>query len=489
MKQGTIVVIIGFMMVFLPGLPLFGQALGDVDSDTDIDIIDALLIAQYYVNLNPGNFNASVADANGSGGIDIIDALLVAQYYVGLITEFPGQTQTPTPTSPPTPAPTAPPSGGNLVSNGDFETGDLSPWGTLNDAQIADWKSSSGSCSAAVGTAPASIEQTIDVEPNTIYELRGYIMVDTAGDVVHLGVKDYGGNEISRQSTQSAFEYKNLQFTTNDYSTTAVIYVYKSSGSSWGYGDDISVVRVGPAGSGPQPPALPGTWQLVFQDEFEGPQLDTSKWSYNYPWGNTHNHRAYTDPANVLVENGLLRLKAEDRRHPDAPDGIQRDDFGWLSLDYTTGVVTTSGKYHFDHGYMEARLKVPPTKGFWPAFWTLGDGWPPEIDVMEFLSSTQTRFYTNYHWGEPEYGSHFVEHNGVDLTTDFHVFAVEWDSSHMTWYFDGSEIANFNDSKCSQAVNQYILLNLGVGGWEDDPDSSTSWPGWYECDWVRVWQK
>jgi hypothetical protein len=62
---------------------------GDVNGSGTIDIVDALLVAQYYVGLNPSNFNSTVADVNCSGSIDIVDALLVAQNYVGLITAFP----------------------------------------------------------------------------------------------------------------------------------------------------------------------------------------------------------------------------------------------------------------------------------------------------------------------------------------------------------------------------------------------------------------
>jgi glucuronoarabinoxylan endo-1,4-beta-xylanase len=62
---------------------------GDVNSNGAVDIVDALLIAQYYVGLNPSSFNTSCADLNCSGAIDIVDALLVAQYYVGLISNFP----------------------------------------------------------------------------------------------------------------------------------------------------------------------------------------------------------------------------------------------------------------------------------------------------------------------------------------------------------------------------------------------------------------
>jgi hypothetical protein len=62
--------------------------LGDTNGDGVIDIIDALLTAQYYVGLDPENFIPGNADVNCDGAIDIIDALLIAQYYVGLITEF-----------------------------------------------------------------------------------------------------------------------------------------------------------------------------------------------------------------------------------------------------------------------------------------------------------------------------------------------------------------------------------------------------------------
>jgi hypothetical protein len=92
------------LITLLIPISSFGQTLGDVDRDNSITIIDALLIAQYYVGLNPSNFDSSLADTNCNGSIDIVDALLVAQYYVGLIDSFPcDTTPTPTPVTTPTP--------------------------------------------------------------------------------------------------------------------------------------------------------------------------------------------------------------------------------------------------------------------------------------------------------------------------------------------------------------------------------------------------
>jgi hypothetical protein len=60
----------------------------DVNSNGAIDIVDALLVAQYYVGLDPSGFNQANADTNCDGCVDIVDALLTAQFYVGLIHQF-----------------------------------------------------------------------------------------------------------------------------------------------------------------------------------------------------------------------------------------------------------------------------------------------------------------------------------------------------------------------------------------------------------------
>jgi beta-galactosidase len=77
------------LLFFVTMSRMFGAALGDVNNDSSVTIVDALLIAQSYVGLNPSGFNSAYADVNCSGTIDIVDALLVAQFYVGLISSFP----------------------------------------------------------------------------------------------------------------------------------------------------------------------------------------------------------------------------------------------------------------------------------------------------------------------------------------------------------------------------------------------------------------
>jgi hypothetical protein len=63
--------------------------LGDVNNDGIINIVDALMTAQYYVDLSPQPFDTQAADVDCNGTINIVDALIIAQYYVGLINSFP----------------------------------------------------------------------------------------------------------------------------------------------------------------------------------------------------------------------------------------------------------------------------------------------------------------------------------------------------------------------------------------------------------------
>jgi beta-glucanase (GH16 family) len=220
----------------------------------------------------------------------------------------------------------------------------------------------------------------------------------------------------------------------------------------------------------PGPWREPGQWALVFNEDFDGSTLNTSRWSYNYPvdWphgGHTHNHEAYMAEENVLVEQGLLRIKGEDLRHPLAPPP-EESPWGFRSYNYTAGAIHTQGKFSVKYGYIEARMKFPegPT-GFWPAFWTLNEagGWPPEIDIQEWLSNKPTTLYCTYHFNTdraPSYRQSSGDsiHPMPDLSKGFHVYGVEWSAESIAWYFDNYKIFSHNDpATIVQLQAQYLI--------------------------------
>lgn len=66
---------------FTPPVDVFP---GDVDGNEVTNIVDALLVAQYYVGIID-DINTLAADVNCDNNVNIVDALLIAQYYVKLI--------------------------------------------------------------------------------------------------------------------------------------------------------------------------------------------------------------------------------------------------------------------------------------------------------------------------------------------------------------------------------------------------------------------
>lgn len=234
-------------------------------------------------------------------------------------------------------------------------------------------------------------------------------------------------------------------------------------------------------------------YKLVFNDDFEGDTLDTSKWGYNYSWGHSHNHAAWCTEENVIVENGILTLKGENKQHPDAVGKQGTFNNKKYDIVYTSGAVNTQYKYNFDYGYFEAKLKMPKGKGMWPAWWMLKDGWPPEIDMLEILCSKPNMLHVNFHYG-PAWNEHYSHEQvldvGFDASDDFHVYGFEWTPEYMRYFVDGVQVGHdfTNKSAIKEATGMYMILNLAIDGWDGAPDETTQWPALYQCDWVRVWQ-
>jgi len=234
-----------------------------------------------------------------------------------------------------------------------------------------------------------------------------------------------------------------------------------------------------------------GNWQYQWGDDFAGSTLDQTKWSYNYPWGTTHNHDAVMNPSQVVVRDGSLKLIAE-RTGPGA--------------DFVSGTISTGyNKQTFNGGYIEARIKLPDTPGSWPAFWGLYSGWPPEADIMEYPIDTasgsgynQDQYHTAFHYrntsGGNSAGAGQVNPGGVgDLGGGFHTFGMQWvEDDWVGFYFDGQLVSQFGDNAAiAQMQHMYLILNYAVGGWPGTPNT-TEWPvghqDTYEVDYVRVWQ-
>ncbi|MDB5091649.1 MAG: glycoside hydrolase [Mucilaginibacter sp.] len=202
------------------------------------------------------------------------------------------------------------------------------------------------------------------------------------------------------------------------------------------------------------------TWQLVWSDEFNGTSVDGSKWNIDNGNPNVNNEKEYYQSSNVTETGGNLVITAKNQSVGGQP--------------YTSGKLETSGKFSATYGRIEARIKLPAFQGSWPAFWMLGTnigsvGWPTcgEIDIMEQVNTSNT-IYGTMHWnggsGHVSYGL-----NTTTTPTDYHVYAVEWDTNEIRWYVDNTlyvtgNIQNNINNTGAFHNPFYMILNLAVAG-------------------------
>ncbi|CAG7837147.1 unnamed protein product [Allacma fusca] len=246
------------------------------------------------------------------------------------------------------------------------------------------------------------------------------------------------------------------------------------------------------------------TGKIVFQDEFDGNSLDTSKWEYEtgcsgYGSGNLECYVGGTNNVQVRGGNLVITAKVESR------DG----------KDYTSGRIRQKGP-GFAYGAYVARMKLPKGKHLWPAFWMLkATGCKfEEIDIMEYrgqeVSNVELSAHYGRSWDALVSKGYLRTVNGVDLSADFHEYAVLWLEKKLEWYVDNVKLSeltlepnewrNGQNTPCGDNIQPFaelnnFVFNMAVGGafFDNHGDltvpEARQWPkNTFEIDYVRIYQ-
>ena len=185
-------------------------------------------------------------------------------------------------------------------------------------------------------------------------------------------------------------------------------------------------------------------WEMVWADEFDGTTLDNSKWEYGIGTSNDNVHYYTARDNNVTVSDGTLKLIALEE--------------SYQGMNYTSGLIKTSFISAWKYGRIEARINLPHSPGFVPAFWMLPEdniyGWWPnsgEIDIMEHPTNEIDKIYGTVH---TEAYNSFTGSGPVGSTvtiptaeTEFHVYAVEWTEYQIDFYVDDQKYFTFYNNR------------------------------------------
>jgi beta-glucanase (GH16 family) len=253
----------------------------------------------------------------------------------------------------------------------------------------------------------------------------------------------------------------------------------------------LGLLALAPALPAQTPP--PG-YTLVWDDEFDGPDIDKTKWTFAVGGGGFGNNEMqwYSNtPDNARIEDGKLVI--ETRKQKKA---------GWP---YTSAKLQSRAEWAY--GYFEVRAKLPAGTGSWPAVWMLprdsaghGFGWPDsgELDLMEEVGFDPGVIHFTAHTGSFNHkiGTQKTSVASVpDALSAFHTYGLEWTPEEVRFLLDGQVVytfANMHQSYLEWPFDRpfYLILNTAAGGdWggQQGIDNATL-PWRFEVDWVRVFR-
>ncbi len=213
-------------------------------------------------------------------------------------------------------------------------------------------------------------------------------------------------------------------------------------------------------------------YQLAWSDEFNSNAVDTAKWDFRTGvrfW-------SVQQPQNNAVTNGVLQIL------------LKKETVG--TNQYTSGGLIS--KKAVRHGYYEARMRVPPGRGWHTSFWMITGGTPVpntgiELDIIENDSITPLKYGVNTHRWQPTphvtYGSKSV--TTPSLTTGFHVLGCEFTATTIKYFFDGGIMQTVDATQFAHCdLNIWLTSIAGPLGGTTNVDD-TQLPNVAEFEYAR----
>jgi len=222
-------------------------------------------------------------------------------------------------------------------------------------------------------------------------------------------------------------------------------------------------------------------WEYIWGDEFDGTELDTSKWDFRTHM--MHKRHPGWEKEGISFDgnsNIIFTVFEKDGKvcstqlqtgynFMDAPLLPPKNDNPFI---WPIGKLENP-KFMHRYGYYECRCKLQKKPGWWTAFWLQspiqGSTLDPSVsgienDIMESFSPGNVSLHMNHFNGcSVDYKG--VPHGkGANLSLDeYHYFGMLWTEEGYTFYIDGVE-----DGHSSEYVSkreQFILLTTEVKGY------------------------
>lgn len=250
--------------------------------------------------------------------------------------------------------------------------------------------------------------------------------------------------------------------------------------------------------------AVPQGYKLEFSDEFDGPELDGSKWLPHYlPHWSSREQSA----ARYRFAGGQLVLRIDQDQQPWCPEWDTDNRTSTLQTAEFAGPVggrIGQSRFHEDlvvreeqqnqqlylmhHGYIELRMKASADPDAMVALWMMGHEDVPEhcgeILLTEIFGNELTTERGLVGMGVRPYADAVTdgfEKVPVELDlTEFHVYAAHWTPGHVDLFIDDELVKSVDE-----APDYPLQLMLGV--FVRPTAAGGPYPKEFVVDYVRIY--
>lgn len=237
------------------------------------------------------------------------------------------------------------------------------------------------------------------------------------------------------------------------------------------------------------------TYELVFSDEFNqknGSQPDPTKWSRHTRNKTTWARWISNSPDVVYIKNGCLVCRA-------IPNRSEPTDTAKM----LTGAINSKGKFEFQYGRVEVRMKTNRKEGSFPAVWMGKNNHLDkygEIDIVENFGNkvaASHAIHSQLTFTNAKHGLKNIFREEIDVRK-WHVYGVEWTDRFVRWMVDGTTVAYFEKSKSIDLLEKgqwtfdypfYLIMNQSVGNGEYGNFANVNQKYETRFDWIRVYQR
>lgn len=229
-------------------------------------------------------------------------------------------------------------------------------------------------------------------------------------------------------------------------------------------------------------------WKLVWEENFDGPGLDSAAWSRVAPGPHDWNDMMSLREDLVYVEDGQLVLLGKAGTPGDGTP-------------FVTGGVTSAGKKSFRRARVEIRARFNSVDGFWPALWLMPDTLVPppiyaEVDLMEHLNAEDSVYQTVHSRYTRNGGNTPPNYALAPVDKDnWNIYAAEIRPDSVCLYTNG--VKSFAYPRVEGIDLQfpwadypfYLILSNQLGGsWVGPVSHPEQLPSELRVDWIKVYE-